>query len=136
MLQQKGGGLQQQRGVRVLCAEAQVGEHTSAQQDVHGALGEALRRAQCIAYRQLQHQVRAAQDGGLCPEMLGQHRGAAPLDKITRHTADRRTVPAQGGLGRCQLVGMALVKGVVFRHNAANPHKNPPKMVVKRKRMV
>ena len=124
MFQQQGSGLLEQFRIGVLRTEAQVGEHAGTQQDIHCTLCKAFGRPQGIGGRQLQHHIGTAQNGGLCPQMLGQNGGITTLHKIRGHTANHCTILTQSSLCRRNLVGVSFVKGIIFRNNAANPHKN------------
>ena len=124
MLQKQGSGLLEQFRVGIFRTEAQVGEHTGTQQDIHCTLCKAFGRPQGIGGGQFQHHIGTAQNGGLRPQMLGQNGGITTLHKIRGHTANHRAIFAQSSLCLQNLVSMTFVKRIIFRNNAANPHKN------------
>ena len=57
----------------------------------------------------------------------------AALDEIARHAADERRVRADQPPGLGEMARVTQMKGVIFRHNAADPHKNLPKGLYCRK---
>ena len=113
--------------IAAFAAEAQ---HLHAAQRIeqrYRAEGESFRRGQRPRRRQLQHQIRPAREGSPGPVRLGQQGGFPPLDKVAAHDGDDmgRAAPAVRGAGALDMMGMAVVKGVVFRDDAGNLQKNP-----------
>ena len=136
VFQQDVGDAREGGGVGVLGPEAQAVHHPQPRQNIHGALGEALRRAEGIGRGQLQHQVGPLTHGSPGPGVLGQNGGFAPLDKVPGHTAHQGAVLSPRPVDGRQLVGVSPVKGVVFRDDPTDLHKNLRKPVVKPKKVV
>ena len=111
-----------QQGLRIaaLAAEAQRLRAAEAVEQLHAAVRKALCRAERIARRQLEHQRRPAANGSLGPCRSRDDSGLAPLDIVPAHHAHRRIarLPQHG-----ELMGMAVVEGVVFADDSGDPHK-------------
>ena len=105
-----------------LAAEAEAIHDAESCEQTHAAAGEALRRGERPGQRQLEHEVRAAAGRGLRPGEFGPHRGLPALDKIARHAADHRGVPAHRLPRALEQQRVAVVEGVELRYNAHSPH--------------
>ena len=58
------------------------------------------------------------------PQMLFRHGGLAPLDEVSAH--HRHHMGDTGFADGFDLIGMPLVKGIVFRHDTADFHPFSP----------
>ena len=109
------------RAVPALAAEGQdLRPHLL--QEGHCAVGKMLRRGGGPYRGQLQHQVRASHQGHSGPAPLVGDGAVPPLDKVAAHDGNHRAVPhPAAGLG--DMMAMAAMEGIIFRHNAHNFHR-------------
>ena len=125
LLQKVPGNLPEGFRIPAFAAEAQMGDHAQPVQQGHSPGGELFGAGEGVQRRQLQHQVRAAQKGHPCPDMLVQHGRRPALDEIPAHDHDGivclREMP-----GLLQLVQMSVVERVIFGYDSVYFHAVPP----------
>ena len=112
--------------VPALAAKGEHIHHLGGGQQLHRPPGKRLRRGHGPHCGQLQHQVRAPQQGQLGPGPLIRNGGPPALDPVAAHHRRNGAVLPQLCPGAGDLIGMSRVKGVVLRHNAGDFHSVPP----------
>ena len=109
-------------------AEGQMGAAQGAE-NAHAAQREIFRLAHRKGVRQLHHHIRAAAQRHFSPGMGGQQRGQAALGEAAADHADH-CVRFRPRPGLRQMIGMALMEGIVFRNDPANPHALAPFFII------
>ena len=128
---QAGRRLPQGVPVRRLRAEAQFVNDAQRIQQPDAARGKPLRGGERRRHRQLQDEVRPAGHRRLGPHRLWQKRRLAPLDEIAAHQADDDRVAPQPLPDEAKLLGVPIVKRVIFTDDGSYFHKNPQKSAKK-----
>ena len=105
-------------------AEGQVGDTAQGGKDAHGPPGKALRRGKGVGGREGEHQVGSLAEGHFGPGVRGQKRRFPPLDKIGRQAHHKQGVFPQLFPGAHEVIPVAPVKRIVFRHDAADVHRD------------
>ena len=100
-----------------------MADQARIQQHLNAAVGEPLRRSHRPGQGDLQHQVRAALNGGLCPSPAAHHGEIAPLDEIAAHGADDGGVRPQQAADLLQKMDMAHMHRVIFYYYTRSLHK-------------
>ena len=112
--------LAQPCGIPAFAAEGQLLHTAQSPQQEHRPPGKQLRRGKGIRHRQLQHQIRPGCYGDLGTGQLAQHSRIPTLHKVAAH--DRNDVGGAVFAGLCNVIGMAVVKGIVLANNSGNFH--------------
>lgn len=107
--------------VCALASETQVRHHPQAVEQRHAPQRKALRVPQRKERGQFKHRIRAAAQRHLRTRPFGNQRRLSPLGKISAHRADNVLAPRQLP-DPAQMMRMAVMEGVIFTNNAANPH--------------
>ena len=110
------------QGLTVCVLRAEAQGITQLGQKLHAAGGKPFRRGQSAGNGELQNQVSAAENSGLCPQGLVQNGGHAPLDEVAAHGADDGTVRSKFRFYPVDLLLMPQVEGVIFTDNANSFH--------------
>ena len=101
-------------------------------QGADAAVGKPFRRGRGPREGQLQHQIRAAADGGLRPGVLAQQGEVPPLDEAAAHGADDGGVRPQQFPGTLQLEQMSAVQGIVLCNDTSDLQKIPSDLMTKK----
>ena len=120
------GGAPELVRVPALAAEGEHVHHLGGGQQPHRPPGEGLRRGRRPHRGQLQHQVRAPQQGQPGPGPLVRNGGPPALHPVAAHHRCNGAVLPQLCPGAGDLIGVSRMKGVVLRHDAGDFHSVPP----------
>ena len=108
--------------VSALAAEGKRIDYAELRENLHAAACKALRRAERLRHRQLQHKIRACQNCRLRAHTLFKNRRFSALDKASAHQTHDGSICAQRLPDLPQLLFVPPVKGIVFANNASDVH--------------
>ena len=92
-------------------------------QNMHPGSGKGFRRGTGPRVWQRHHKIGPVLQGGLCAHRRRQRSKPAALHHIAAHAHHNRLCAQRAHL--CDLIGMALVKRIIFCNNSCNFHFNP-----------
>ena len=121
-IQQEIGKLNQTVSIAAFTSESNRITTDSAE---HGdcAGRKALCGAESPRQRQLQHQIRTAAAGSLCPDKLVKAGALPSLHIIAGHDADSSHIPTESAPALLKQVQMPFVKGVKFTYDSDRPQE-------------